>query len=325
MKQNHPFLVKARLVKFIRQFFWEQDFVEIQTPVLNHNLPLEPNLYAFETNWQTMVGSKPLYLATSPEAALKKMLAQGLEKVFAIGHSFRNLEPADTEHNPEFLMLEWYRTDADYQDIMLDIKTLITTVFKQLQLTTLAEQLQLNQDWPVYSLDQLFTKKFNHSLKQLQPLTAIKNLAKSFHYETANATWEQLFNQIFMNQIEPNLGKTPFFLVDFPAQISPLCQPKSDNPHLAKRFEFYLNGLEIANGNSEQTDPQIVQQHFEQERQYRRQQNLPTAPLDHKFIQALEKLQQSGHTYAGVGLGIERLAMLAANQEALSNINPFVL
>jgi lysyl-tRNA synthetase class 2 len=128
-----------------------------------------------------------------------------------------------------------------------------------------------------------------------------------------------------MNQIEPDLGKTPFFLVDFPAQISPLCQTKSDSPHLAKRFEFYLNGLEIANGNSEQTDFQIVQQYFEQERQYRQQQSLPAAPLDKNFIQTLKKLQQSGHTYAGVGLGIERLAMLAANQKALSNINPFVL
>jgi lysyl-tRNA synthetase class 2 len=174
-------------------------------------------------------------------------------------------------------------------------------------------------------LDQLFAKKFNQSLKQLQPLAAIKNLAENLNYETANATWEQLFNQIFMNQIEPGLGKNPFFLIDFPAQISPLCQPKPDNPHLAKRFEFYLNGLEIANGNSEQTDPQIVQQHFEQEQQYRRHQNLPIAPLDHKFIQALEKLHQTGCSYAGVGLGIERLAMLAANQKALSNIDPFVL
>ncbi len=325
MKQDHPFLVKPRLIKSIRQFFWDQDFVEIQTPVLNHGLPLEPNLYAFQTNWQTLAGSKPLYLSTSPEAALKKMLAQGLEKVFALGHSFRNQEPADTEHNPEFLMLEWYRTKADYLDIMLDIQSLITTLFEDLQLTAQAEQLKLNQDWPVYSLDQLFAEKTGLNLKQLQPLAAIKDLAKSFNYETSNATWEQLFNQIFMNQIEPDLGKEPFFLVDFPAQISPLCQSKSDLPHLAKRFEFYLNGLELANGNSEQTNPQIIQQHFKQEQQYRRQQNLPAAPIDQDFIQALNKLQQSGQSYAGVGLGVERLAMIATNQETISEVNPFVL
>jgi lysyl-tRNA synthetase class 2 len=325
MNTDHPFLVKERLIKLIRQFFWEQDFVEIQTPVLNHGLPLEPNLYAFQTDWQTMAGTKPLYLSTSPEAALKKMLAQGLEKVFAIGHSFRNQEPADTEHNPEFLMLEWYRADADYQDIMADIKTLITTVFEQLQLTQPAKRLQLHQDWPVYSLDQLFAEKTGYNLKQLQPLSAIKDLAKSLNYETAGATWEQLFNQIFMNRVEPNLGLAPFFLVDFPAKISPLCQPKSNRPHLAERFEFYLDGLEIANGNSEQTDPQIIQQHFEQEQQYRRQHNLPAAPLDQDFIQALSKLHQSGRTYAGVGLGVERLAMIAARASSLSEINPFTL
>jgi elongation factor P--beta-lysine ligase len=321
--KNHPFLMREQVIKAIRQFFDDQDFQEITTPVLNKALPLEPNLYAFETNWQAMQSNQALYLSTSPEAALKKMLALGLKKVYAIGHSFRNKEPADIEHNPEFLMLEWYRAEADHESIMADTEALVQFLFDQLN--TSKKQFNLTSPWPRFSLEKLFNQKLRVSLKEILSIKAIQTLAKSKGYDIEHSTWDELFNQLFMNELEVELGKEPFFLTDFPAQISPLCMPQTKKPYLAQRFEVYLNGLEIGNGNTEQTNAQLVVQHFSKEQAYRQQQNLSQPAIDQDFLQALATLHQTGKKYAGIGLGIERLVMILSGQENLADINPFTL
>ena len=321
--KNHPFLVREQVIRTTRQFFEDQDFQEITTPVLNKALPLEPNLYAFKTSWQTMKDKQTLYLSTSPEAALKKMLALGLKKVFAIGHSFRNHEPAGVEHNPEFLMLEWYRTEADHKQIMGDTEALIQFLFNQLEISK--RQFNLASPWPRFSLEQLFKQKLGVSLKEILSIEAIQVLAKSKGYALENSTWEELFNQLFMNEIETELGEQPFFLIDFPAQISPLCAPRPDKPHLAQRFEVYLNGLEIGNGNTEQTDVKLIAKHFSAEQKYRQQSNLSQPAIDQDFLQTLTTLHQTQQQYAGIGLGVERLAMILSDQENLADINPFTL
>lgn len=359
---HHPFLIREKLIKFIRSHFSGQGFQEITAPVLNHGLPLEPNVHAFSAVWNTQLPAEDnqqngqiLYLSTSPENNLKKILALGavgadesklpstnqvkhdnsFSQIFSIGHSFRNGEPADADHNPEFLMLEWYRSDADYRALMLDMRQLIIAAAEQMQLliglepdSTICYQgkeIELESDWPVLSLDQLFKQKVGQSIQQLLPLTEIQQTAQKLGFETKHSSWEQLFNQIFISQIEPNLPDTPFFLIDYPAKTSPMCKPRQDQPHLAERFEFYLAGIELANGNTEQTDPQQTQQHFAQIRKLRSSQKVPILPVDPDFMQALEKLDQSNQTFAGVGLGIERLAMILADKKKLSSINPFTL
>ncbi len=340
--KNNLFLVREKLVQLIRNHFETNGFQEIISPVLSHGVPLEPNVHAFSTVWHYPAGEKELYLSTSPENNLKKILAMGAEqqshelsKLFAVGHSFRNREPADEDHNPEFLMLEWYRSDADYRDLITDMRNLILEVVREMQnylgrpsgktLVYKGQKINLEQDWPVFSLNELFEEYAGHSIKELLSLKQLKKTAADFGFKTENSNWEQLFNQIFVSEIEPELPLTPFFIIDYPAKTSPMCRPKKDKPHLAERFEFYLAGSELANGNTEQTDPEATRVHFEKIRSQRLQNDLPVPKIDPDFISALEKLHQTGRTYAGVGLGVERLAMILADTPRLNQVNPFVL
>ncbi len=325
MKKENPFFIKELVIRSIRQFFYDQEFHEVVVPVLNQALPLEPNLYSFSTTWQYMDNSKQLFLPTSPESALKKILARGVEKVFAIGHTFRNLEPADLEHNPEFLMLEWYRSGANYEKIMADVEELVNYVWKKVSeylgastsLEYLGEIINLDSPWKKVSLEELFNQFLEVELENCLGLSQIKKIANKFGYQTDDTTWEQLFNQLFMDKIEPSLGKQPLFLVDFPAQISPLCKVQPKKPYLAQRFEVYLGGLEIGNGNNEQTNSTLVKKHFLQEQKFREKNQLPTHPIDNEFLEALKILNSTGKKYAGIGMGVERLAMIMSNQNQI--------
>ncbi len=330
MKKNHPYLIREQVVKAVRLFFEERSFHEVLVPVLNRALPLEPNLYAFETRWHHQDKTEKLYLPTSPESSLKKILARGFEKVFAIAPSFRNLEPVDVEHHPEFLMLEWYRTNANYEAIMDDVKELIKFVANKIklylddesqssELVYQGEAINLKGKWRKVSLEKLFKEKVGCSFKDLS-LSKLKKLAEKNGYQVLDATWEELLNQFFMDKIEPDLGKQPLFLTDFPSRISPLCKACANKPYLAERFEVYLGGLEIGNGNSELTDSKLVKKKFLEEQKYRQTPQLPTHGIDQQFLQALSEMDQTGQSYAGIGLGVERLAMILANQESLEEM-----
>ncbi|KUK79204.1 MAG: lysyl-tRNA synthetase [Microgenomates bacterium 39_7] len=336
MKNNHPYLIREQVIKAIRQFFDERSFYEITVPVLNRALPLEPNLYSFQTNWYHHDQQEKLFLPTSPESALKKMLAQGLDKVYAIAPSFRNLEPADVEHHPEFLMLEWYRSDAHYTDIMRDVEKLVQFVSKKInrylqrdssvsKILYRGKLLDLSSPWKVVSLEELFEEVTNFSLRECLQLKKMKELANKLNYQVNDSNWEQLFNQVVMDKIEPLLGDQPLFLIDFPAQISSLCKTQTAKPYLADRFEVYLAGLELGNGNNEQLDSQLVKEKMIKEKHHREANRLPTHLIEEEFLLALDKMRQTNTSYAGIGLGVDRLAMILAGEESLEKIIYFGL
>lgn len=326
-----PFLIKEQLILGIRQFFQDQNFHEVIVPVLNKGLPLEPNLYSFSTQWQYLDHTDRFYLPTSPESSLKKTLARGFEKVYSIGHSFRNCEPSDLEHHPEFLMLEWYRADADYGQIMKDIELLINYLAdyinkflnREKSQKIIYQDLELDLSKPCRRapLSDLFEKAVGESLEKCLTVNSIKKIAQEFNFST-DATWEQLFNQIFLDKIEPTIGKQPTFIIDFPAQISPLCKPQLDRPDFAERFEFYLAGIEIGNGNTEHTNVEEIKKIFNLEKEVREQNNLPIHPIDQDFLKALKILDKTGKSFAGVGLGVDRLAMIFGN---ISNIQQLLI
>lgn len=171
-----------------------------------------------------------------------------------------------------------------------------------------------NKPWPVLSLIKLFREHANLDLTELVFENAIQKEAKSRGYNPADSTWEQLFNQIFLNEIEPFLPQEPFFLTDYPARLSPLAEIKKDKPNFSERFELYINKVELANGNTENIDMQSVGKSMKDEKKYRLEHKLPTHPIDQEFLQSLEKLP---HPTAGVGLGLDRLTMLLNNEDAL--------
>ncbi len=312
MKKNLELLFfRERILESVRIFFHQKNFHEIVSPVFNDAIPLESNIYPFETSWTTTDGQQKFFLSTSPEKSLKKALAMGMGNCFSIGHSFRNVENSGSFHQPEFLMLEWYRENATYKEIMDDVKELVLF---------LSQESKKKEQWPTLSLVQLFQQYVQMDLTEIIDDNDMIQSARKRGYETEGAEWDHLFNQIFLNEIEQHLPKAPFFLIDFPARMSPLCQPQKDQPELAERFEFFLNGIEIANGNTENTDAEKLKKHFAEVQRHAHQQQ----PIDEDFLNSLHQLDIQKKPYAGVGLGIDRLAMIFAKAKDIQSLTMFV-
>lgn len=305
---------KEEIIISIRDFFYRKNFREVVVPIFHTSLPLEPNIYAFK------IGN--YYLPTSPEATLKKAIAKGAGNCFAIGHTFRDMEGISPIHSPEFLMLEWYREDADYRKIMEECRELILSIHKALCKRYSCKGrrggINLNTRWRILSMVDLYYKYTKLDMAEIIDERKMLSVAKKRGYKIKDATWEQLFNQIFLNEIESHLPKTPFFLIDYPARISPLCAKRVDKPYLAERFELYINGIEIANGNTESTDAEGILRGMKSEEKYRKTRQIICPPIDMEFIYALKKM--NGKSYAGIGLGIERLGMVLANIEDIRGI-----
>lgn len=268
-----------QLLKTTRQYFWRQNFEEIEVNYLNKDLPLEPNLYAFETIWRNQ--QQKFYLPTSPEFALKQHLATQKTNCFAISHCFRDLENSGPQHHPEFLMLEYYLVNKNLAELQ---KSLAKYIRQFLDL-----------------------KIINYKLPANLP------------------TNEPDFNQYFLNVIEPKLPSSgAVFVTGYPAFLSPLAKsethevdiffralnaphsPRDKKMSTSKRFELYINGIEIANGCEENTDVESIKSAFEAEKNYRLQNNLPLHPYSTDFIENCSILLPC----SGVGIGLERLLMI---------------
>ncbi|CAN5266303.1 elongation factor P--(R)-beta-lysine ligase [soil metagenome] len=313
----HPIFVREKIIKLCRAYLDEKKYHEVISPILNTAIPSEATLYPFVTQWQANEKEHELFLSISPESSLKKMMAAGVGSCYSIGKCFRNLESSGKYHNPEFLMLEWYQEDADMYVIMDEVKKLFT------YLSQVFDQKNSEVPWQVISLDDLCEKHLGKRINQLEDFKNLEKLAKEKKYTTENSTWEQLFDQLFLNEIEIHLPKTPFFLIDFPSQISPLCKPKENHKELAQRFEFFLDGIEIGNGNTEQTDWKKVEESFIQVGKKRTSLNQASSPIDLDFISALQNLDS--RKYAGVGVGIDRLSMYFAGKSDINDVEPFIL
>ena len=342
---NNPIL-KSKIIQQIRTFFDQQGFQEVIIPVLHEAVPLEPNIYPFTTHWHANNKTQTFYLPTSPEKYLKKMLAEGIGNCYAIGHTFRDLEGAGSLHSPEFLMLEWYRENADYRKIMEDVENLFSFIIEKLdtkifvapRIATLlrgrppasrpssvasdaiakkivSTPFKTKELWKTLSMIDLFQKYTGTPLIELLDDAVMKGFARKHGYSTENASWQELYDQIFVNEIESQLPKEPFFLVDFPMRISPLCEPQKENPLFAQRFELYIDGIEIGNGNTERTDAEAVRKVFELEQEKRKKENKPFVPIDKEFLNSLRNME--GKKYAGIGLGVDRVVKLLTASDSV--------
>lgn len=292
-----PLETRQLLLKLTRQYFWDRNFVEVDCPILYSALPLEPNIYSLSTIWRYQ--SKYLYLATSPETTLKQVLVTQKANCFSIAKSFRDLEASGPTHQPEFTMLEWYETGSDYHQLMDSVENFITNLAKSLKkwpsLSYQGQTFSLKTPWPRLSLSDLFSDFAGSPLPDNEPD----------------------LNQIFLNQIEPNLPtNTPLFITDFPSFMSPLAAPHPQNPLLAQRFELYFGSIELCNGCTENTNSQLILSHFQQESASRQSQRLPSHPASLDFAHTSSQLPPS----AGVGLGFERLLMLLTNSGSIDQV-----
>lgn len=296
LKKENPllekYLVREKVIDDIRDFFKSQKFHEVQTPILVPVPSIEPNLEVFKTELRTSRGTKREgYLIMSPEFSIKKLLAAGIGNCFEITHCFRNEEEVSPLHNPEFTMLEWYRINADYKDIMKDFEELFLKIIGKEKLTYQRQTYDLTPPWPRISVSDAFNKYAGKDVLKIS---------------------DEDFYKIFFNEIEPTLAesKKPFFIYDYPISQASLSRPKKDDPRFAERFEVFLAGIELGNCFSELTDAKVQKERFEKDLAERKRLGKTIYPIDEDLIDALS----SGlPPVSGIAVGVDRLIMLAAD------------
>ena len=298
---------RARLLSQLREFFAQRDVLEVETPLLSQGTVTDVHLDGFRTEFPHHHSgqSQDLYLQTSPEFAMKRLLCAGVGSIYQICKAFRN-EAAGRFHNPEFTMLEWYRRGFDDRALMDEVDALVQSILKVNPALRLSYQQAFEQH---LALDPL-----SASLDEVKELVLTLSQDQWLKDEEDKDT---LLQWLFSMHVEGQLGDadTPCLVYDFPASQAALAKINADDPRVAHRFELYFRGVELANGFYELQDSQEQALRFAKDNAQRRQSGLTEKPVDRLFIQALE---QGLPDCAGVALGVDRLFML---QQDLTHIH----
>ncbi len=294
MLSNSRLHLRAAFFRSVRRFFYNQDFLEVDTPI---RLPL-----LIPESMIEPIGADGSYLQTSPELCMKRLLARGSENIFQICPCFRKNEKGSL-HSEEFKMLEWYRLNEDYLKLMEDCTALVTHLFQELPHTgtkSLITEEYLSKEWQRLSVAEAF--------KQYSPVSLEEALKRNS------------FDEILVEHIEPQLGvDRPTFLYDYPAELASLAQLSSRNSKVAERFELYLHGIEIANGFTELTDSEEQRKRFEDELLAISKNGEWQDRLPEKFLDELQLIDSA----AGIALGLDRLFMLFAGETSLDRAITF--
>ncbi len=305
---------RARILARIRAFFAERGVMEVETPVLSPAAITDPHLESFRTHYTgpCYAGGAALYLHTSPEFAMKRLLAAGSGSIYQLCKVFRQGE-AGCRHNPEFSMLEWYRPGFDHHGLMDEVALLVAP------LLGLEDQ----------QVEKLSYREAFRRYAAIDPLAAsvdaLRDCAVRLGIEGLDGEYEAdvWLDLILTHAVEPQLGRDALcFIHDYPASQAALAQLNPDNPQVAERFELYYQGVELANGFHELADATEQRRRFSDENEARKKQGLELVPMDEHLLAALE------HGFppcAGVALGVDRLVMLALGTQCLAEVMAFTI
>lgn len=308
---------RMQLYGALRSHFGATGYLEVETPTLVPTPGLEPHIDPFEARFipQTGVGARrSLWLHTSPEYAMKRLLADGSPPIFQLCKTYRNGEISST-HNPEFTMLEFYRPQADYHAIMDDLEGALAAVER-----AVAPERKLFSALPYERLTvrdavlrhtgiDLFVHADGASLRK-----AVKDLGVHVGESTE---FDDVFFHLFLERVERKLGVgRPTFLIEYPASMASLSRLKPGDPRVAERVELYADGVELANGFSELIDPVEQRKRLMEEQALRRALGRPAFELDEKFLQALPKMPPSG----GIAVGLDRVLMLLLGADEIADV-----
>lgn len=299
------------ILKLIREFFTENNFDEVMTPPIVQNPGSEVHIHPFEVMSKINHKKLNLYLHTSPEFQMKKILAHGFKNIYNIAYSFRD-EPQSDIHRHQFIMLEWYRSGKFYDHLMQDCFELITKITKSFALKKILNPQLVNTKMPFVkkTIDEIFMEILNIKISDYLDSAKIKALITHQFPDLPCAnqdefTWEDCFFLIFLNKIEPELKKYPFIILyEYPAPLAALATLKDENPKVCNRFELYLHGIEIANCFHELTDLSLQKKRFSHQAKLKEELYHYQLPVAENFYKTLEK----GLPYSsGIALGVERL------------------
>lgn len=291
--------LRWQILRLVREFFWEQTFIEVETPLLLKLPGQEPYLSPMKVSLHDENGKQFTgFLHTSPEYTLKKMLAAGYKNIFSLCKTFRDYESFGGTHNPEFTMIEWYRADSNFYAIMDDVEKLFSFLSQKLQRENefRFERMHMRQLWQKYigiNLDEYLNEEKMYELC----------VERGYHPQK-NEPYEDLFYRIFLNEIE---GKLENVIVHhYPKQMAALAKMSDIDTMYAERFEVYVGGLEIANAFGELTSATEQKKRFEEEYKKRQELGKELFDIDDDFIEAVGNMPPSG----GIALGLDRLVEL---------------
>jgi lysyl-tRNA synthetase class 2 len=302
------FLLRARIVTAIRAYLDGEGFVEVETPVLQ---PRYGGAFAHPFVTHSNELDADLYLRIATELYLKRLVVGGLEKVYEIGKDFRN-ESVSYKHQPEFTMLEWYEAYADFRDTMARIEELLERVATDVLGTTVVRfrehEIDLKRPWRRVG--------FVEALEELELWTRDAGELRAWLEEravdtTADKDWTQLVDHAFSHFVEPSLVE-PTIVYGHPVELSPFARLMDDDPALTERFEYFAGGMELGNAYSEINDPEEQQLRFDQQSEH-----VEGVRGDPDYVEALGYgMPPTG----GLGLGIDRLAMLLSGSDTIRDV-----
>ncbi|HVT79904.1 MAG TPA: lysine--tRNA ligase [Phycisphaerae bacterium] len=320
------FLFRSRMIESTRDFLKQRQYVEVETPMMQA-IPGGAAARPFITHHNTL--GIDLFMRISPELYLKRLMVGGMERVFEINRNFRN-EGIDTTHNPEFTMMEVYQAYSDLAGMMELTESLFVRLAKERLQGLGKDAQQLHLPWGDRVLD--FSPPFErlsyaahfkkHVGVEMSDAAAVKKLATERGMDHSK-DHDVLVGELFEHLAEPEL-KTfdkPVFLYDYPAALCPLTKRKPGNPHIAERFELYVAGMELANAYTELNDPFVQEETFSKQLAGQKEED-SMAKMDDDFINALRYgMPPAG----GLGIGIDRLAMVLTNRQSIRDVVLFPL
>lgn len=306
MRRRH----QMELIQTLRRYFQQEGFLEALTPPLVENPGMETHIHPFQVYSAHRKTLEPLYLHTSPEFCLKELLSdakeEGWDKLYSLDYCFRD-EPSSPIHRPQFLMLEWYRLNARYEQIMDDVEGLIRFCLRECRAPARAglrgapvTRMTMRELWlttvGIDPLDYLDAA----SLRGL-----ISTRFTDVPLPESELPWDDLFFLLFLNKVEPEMKRWPILMVtEFPAPLSALSTLKESDPRVCERFEVYVTGIELCNAYNELTDLREQRRRFDEQATQKERLYGYRLPSPSRFLAALDKgLPPS----AGIALGVERL------------------
>jgi lysyl-tRNA synthetase class 2 len=310
-------VLRSRIVSAIRGFLEGRGFLEVETPVLQ---PLYGGAAArpFVTFHQQL--DQQLYLRISDELYLKRLVIGGLDRVYEIGHNFRN-EGLSRKHNPEFTMLECYQAYADFGDMMELVRALLQDValrvFGGLRIDGEQGPIDLGGEWPRLTMQQAIRDVTGVDVLAAPDLPSLRAALRGRGLDPGDApTWAQLVDDVFSERVEPGLVQ-PTFVTHHPKELSPLAKESREDPRVVERFELFLGGIEIGNAFSELNDPDEQRARFEEQQRLHAQGDEEAHPMDEDFLRALEHgMPPTG----GLGVGIDRLVRILTGAPNLREV-----
>jgi elongation factor P--(R)-beta-lysine ligase len=318
---------RARLARETRRILGGLGYEEVETPCLVPAPGMEPHIQAFEAPFVPEGGGapRPRWLQTSPEYAMKRLLAEGFPRIFQLARVFRNGEVSRT-HNPEFTMLELYRAGTDYRGIMADLESLIEGAARALAPDGLPRArrgeavLDLAAPYETLTVQEAFLRHAGVDLAACAgDAGRLAAAARAAGHDPGppGEPFDDVFFRVMLDAVEPRLGAgRPTWLVDWPASMAALSKVKADDPRWAERFELYAGGLELANGFTELTDAAEQRVRLVEEQDLRRRLGRSVYPLDEAFLAAVGRMPEAG----GVAVGFDRLLMLLVGAESIADV-----